>query len=248
VEFSLASKVLGSQKSKLKPRIPSGQRIYAIGDVHGRADLLANLFTRIDADLRKQPVQHSIQVLLGDYIDRGPDSRQVLDLIIGRRKTHSVIALKGNHEQCALNVLSDPSSFLQWKAVGGLNTILSYGIAASWSDDFKSVALAFANTLPDAHRRFLQDLPLSFTCGDFFFVHAGARPGIPLDEQSEHDLLWIREEFLLHEEDFGKVIVHGHTPNLEPEIRSNRINIDTGAYATSRLTCLVLEDDGMRLL
>jgi serine/threonine protein phosphatase 1 len=235
MKFSLARKALGSQKSELKPHIPSGQRIYAIGDVHGRADLLANLFARIDADLQLRPVQHSIQVLLGDYIDRGPDSRQVLDLIIGRRKGHSVIALKGNHEQCALNVLSDPSSLLQWKSVGGLNTVLSYGIAATWSDDFQSVAVAFANNLPDSHR-------------DFFFVHAGARPGIRLEEQSEHDLLWIREDFLLHEEDFGKIIVHGHTPNLEPEIRRNRINIDTGAYATGRLTCLVLEGDEMRLL
>jgi serine/threonine protein phosphatase 1 len=248
MKFSLAWKLLGSQKSELKPRTLSGQRIYAIGDVHGRADLLANLFARIDADLQMQPIQHSVQVLLGDYIDRGPDSRQVLDIVIGRRKTHSVIPLKGNHEQCALNVLSDPSSFLQWKSVGGLSTVLSYGIAASWTDDFQSVALAFANNLPDSHRRFLQGLPLSFTCGDFFFVHAGARPGIRLEEQSEHDLLWIRDDFLLHEEDFGKVIVHGHTPNLEPEIRRNRINIDTGAYATGRLTCLVLEDDEMRLL
>jgi serine/threonine protein phosphatase 1 len=251
MEFSLAWNVLRSQKSKLRPRIPSGQRVYAIGDVHGRADLLVNLFAHIDADLQTQPVRHSIQVLLGDYIDRGPDSRQVIDLLIDRRKSHNVIPLKGNHEQCALNVLRDPSSLLQWKSIGGLNTILSYGVTATWRDDFQSmsaVALAFTNNLPESHRRFLQELPLSFSSGDFFFVHAGARPGIRLQEQSEDDLLWIREDFLLHEEDFGKVVVHGHTPNLEPEIRPNRINIDTGAYATGRLTCLVLENDEMRLL
>jgi serine/threonine protein phosphatase 1 len=251
MEFSLVWNVLRTKTSKLKPRIPSGQRVYAIGDVHGRADLLANLFARIDADLRARPIPHPIQVLLGDYIDRGPDSRQVIDLLIGRRRSHDLIPLKGNHEQCALNVLLDPSSLLQWKSIGGLNTVLSYGVTPRWNDDFQSisaVALAFTNNLPEPHRRFLQGLPLSLTCGDFFFVHAGARPGIRLQEQSERDLLWIREDFLLHEEDFGKVVVHGHTPHLEPEIKPNRINIDTGAYATGRLTCLVLEDEEMRLL
>jgi serine/threonine protein phosphatase 1 len=251
MELFLAWNVLGSRKTKLKPRIPSDQRVYAIGDVHGRADLLANLFARIDSDLRARPIRHSIHVLLGDYIDRGPDSRQTVELLIERRKGYDLIPLKGNHEQCALNVLRDPSSVLQWKAIGGLNTILSYGVAPKWSDDLESmsaIAQAFTNNLPEPHRRFLQSLPLSFTCGDFFFVHAGARPGIRLHEQSENDLLWIREDFLLHEEDFGKIVVHGHTPNLEPEVKPNRINIDTGAYATGRLTCLVLEDDDMRFL
>jgi serine/threonine protein phosphatase 1 len=248
--FALAWNVLRSQKSKLKPSIPSGQRVYATGDVHGRADLLANLFTRIDADLQTRPARNSVQVFLGDYIDRGPESRQVIELLIGRRKIHNVIPLKGNHEQCALNVLHDPSLLAQWKSIGGLNTILSYGVTPVWTDSqsMSAVAIAFANNLPEHHLRFLQNLPLSFTCGDFFFVHAGARPGIRLQEQSENDLLWIREDFLLHEEDFGKVVVHGHTPTLEPDIRPNRINIDTGAYATGRLTCLVLEDDVMRLL
>ena len=250
MEFSLAWSVLRSRKSRLKARIPSGQRVYAIGDVHGRVDLLANLFARIDDDLQTRPVPHSVQVLLGDYIDRGPASRQVIDFLIDRRKSRDVIPLKGNHEQCALNVLRNPSSLLHWKSIGGLNTILSYGVTPTRSDihSMSAVALAFANNLPEPHQRFLHGLPLSFTCGDFFFVHAGARPGIRLQQQSENDLLWIREDFLLHEEDFGKVVVHGHTPNLEPEIKPNRINIDTGAYATGRLTCLVLEDDEMRFL
>ncbi len=103
------------------------------------------------------------------------------------------------------------------------------------------LATALGHSMPDSHRRFLGGLALSFSCGDFFFVHAGVRPGVPLQEQSQNDLLWIREDFLLHEEDFGKVVVHGHTPAREPDIRPNRINIDTGAYATGRLTCLVLE-------
>jgi serine/threonine protein phosphatase 1 len=110
------------------------------------------------------------------------------------------------------------------------------------------VSTAFRQALPDSHRRFIQGLALSFSCGDFFFVHAGARPGIPLQRQSQQDLLWIRDDFLMHEEDFGMVVVHGHTPLYEPDIRWNRINIDTGAYATGRLTCLVLEEDNMGFL
>src|SRR5208282_1257351 len=109
-------------------------------------------------------------------------------------------------------------------------------------------AIIFRLALPDSHRRFIEGLSLSLTCGDFFFAHAGVRPGVPLQQQSEQDLLWIRDDFLLHEEDFGKVVVHGHTPATQPDIRPNRINIDTGAYATGRLTCLVLEGDQMRFL
>jgi serine/threonine protein phosphatase 1 len=138
-----------------------------------------------------------------------------------------------------------------WQNIGGLSTVRSYGLTPTRGDDARSpekLAAALNHSMPDNHRRFLQGLALSFTCGDFFFVHAGVRPGIPLYEQSEQDLLWIREDFLLHEENFGKVIVHGHTPAREPEIRPNRINIDTGAYATGRLTCMVLEDNQMRFL
>jgi serine/threonine protein phosphatase 1 len=141
--------------------------------------------------------------------------------------------------------------FSAWKDIGGLSTLCSYGVSPTLGDNPRSpeeLAVALNHSMPDNHRRFLQGLALSFTCGDFLFVHAGVRPGIPLREQSEQDLLWIREDFLLHEEHFGKVIVHGHTPAREPEIRPNRINIDTGAYATGRLTCLVLEDEQMRFL
>ena len=130
-------------------------------------------------------------------------------------------------------------------------TLLSYGVTPTSRDNPQShqeAAKALREAMPVSHRRFLQHLALSFTCGDFFFAHAGIRPGIPLQEQSEQDLLWIRDDFLLHEEDFGKVVVHGHTAAMEPEIRPNRINIDTGAYATGRLTCLVLEGDQMSFM
>ena len=143
------------------------------------------------------------------------------------------------------------TSLSRWRNIGGLNTVRSYGVNPARSDDSKSqqeVAAALIQSMPESHRRFLQGLAVSFSCGDFFFAHAGVRPGVPLQEQSQHDLLWIRDEFLLYEEDFGKIVVHGHTPAQEPEIRANRINIDTGAYATGRLTCLVLEHDWMGFL
>jgi serine/threonine protein phosphatase 1 len=247
----LAWNVLTSKVQKAKPRIPDGQRVYAVGDVHGRADLLSALLARIDADLRAYPIAHPIQVFLGDYIDRGPHSCEVLDLLIARRRHHLMLYLKGNHETYAAQFLIDPSVLADWKHVGGINTLLSYGVTPSASEDQRGQHHAFAafrQALPDSHRRFLHSLALSFTCGDFFFAHAGVRPGIPLRQQCRQDLLWIREEFLLHEEDFGKVVVHGHTPAREPEIRPNRINIDTGAYATGRLTCLVLEGEQVSFL
>jgi serine/threonine protein phosphatase 1 len=247
----LAWKRLTSGALVQRPRLPAGTRVYAVGDMHGCADLLSKLFTRIDDDLKARPIAESVQVFLGDYIDRGPSSRQVIDLLIARRQGHDIVLLKGNHEDCALQFFRDHTVLSAWKNIGGLNTLRSYGVTSTRGDDPQSLdklAAALNDAMPDSHRRFLQGLALSFTCGDFFFVHAGVRPGIPLHEQSEQDMLWIREDFLLHEEDFGKVIVHGHTPAREPEILPNRINIDTGAYATGRLTCLVLEDDQVHFL
>jgi serine/threonine protein phosphatase 1 len=247
----LVWKGLRSRALAGRPRLPAGIRIYAVGDMHGCADLLFKLFRRVDDDLKARPIAESVQVFLADYIDRGSNSRQVIDLLIARRQGHDIVLLKGNHEDCALRFFSDPTVLSAWKNIGGLSTIRSYGVTPTRGEDLQSpeeLAAALYHSMPDNHRRLLYGLALSFTCGDFFFVHAGVRPGIPLYEQSEQDLLWIREDFLLHEEDFGKVIVHGHTPAREPEIRPNRINIDTGAYATGRLTCLVLEDDQMRFL
>jgi serine/threonine protein phosphatase 1 len=239
---------LTSQVQTAKPRLPDGMRIYAVGDVHGRADLLVELLARIDTDLKANPIAQSIQVFLGDYIDRGPNSREVLDRLIARRRHHRMLYLKGNHETCIAQVLNDPSALLDWGQIGGIYTLLSYGVTPSMTDDpraLQDVAEAFDQALPDSHRRFVQGLALSFTCGDFFFAHAGVRAGIPLSQQRQQDLLWIREEFLLCEADFGKVVIHGHTPTVRPDIRPNRINIDTGAYATGQLTCLVLQGDQM---
>jgi serine/threonine protein phosphatase 1 len=250
-ERSLARVALASRARKTKPRVPENIRIYAVGDIHGCADLLSALLKRIDYDLKTRPVAQALQVFLGDYIDRGPDSRRVLDLLIGRRHRHKAVFLKGNHELYAFEALTDPSVLAKWIKIGGIPTLASYGIKASRRNNPQSaqdMAQAFSKVIPESHRRFLGGLALSFSCGDFFFTHAGVRPGVPLQKQSEDDLLWIREDFLLHEGDFGMVVVHGHTPAIEPDVRENRINIDTGAYATGRLTCLVLEGDQITFL
>jgi serine/threonine protein phosphatase 1 len=245
--WNLASPI----QRKVKPQVPRGIRVYAIGDIHGRIDLLRGVFERIDASLEAYPIKHALHIFLGDYIDRGPHSREVIDALLARKHQHAMVFLKGNNESFAIQVLSDPSVLSEWTQSGGINTLLSYGVKPSTRDDpqsDKDIAIAFRQALPESHHQFIQSLALSFTCGDYFFTHAGVRPGIPLNEQSEQDLLWIREDFLLHEEDFGKVIVHGHTPVSEPEIRANRINIDTGAYATGRLACLVLQDDRIAII
>ena len=165
-----------------RPRLPGGRRVYAVGDIHGRADLLSALLTRIDDDLKSRPTTDAVHVFLGDYIDRGPSSRQVIDLLIARRQGHDVVLLKGNHEDFAIRFLSDPTLLSQWQSVGGLDTILSYGVTPSGRLDSQTqqqLATAFGTRIADSHRRFLGSLALSFTCGDFFFVHAGVRPRIP---------------------------------------------------------------------
>jgi serine/threonine protein phosphatase 1 len=156
------------------------------------------------------------------------------------------VFLKGNHESIALKCLSDPSLFEQWLRLGGRETLISYGLPVENLTNGKHVVelqSAFHQALPRAHLRFFSDLKSSFACGDFFFAHAGVKPGVELLHQKETDLLWIRDEFLSSRRDFGKIIVHGHTPASEIEVGSNRINIDTGAFATGRLTCLAIEGE-----
>lgn len=239
---------LKPRQSAKKPRLPEGVRVYAFGDIHGRADLLEEMLAVVDADLAHNPVQRPILVFLGDYVDRGPDSAGTLDLLIDRSRHFETVCLKGNHETFMLEVLRDPSRLSDWSKFGGLQTLMAYGVQPSLNPgSAEQVALieALRQRMPTAHLRFLENLPPSFECGDFFFVHAGVRPGIPLNEQTEADMLWIRDEFLASEETFGKFIVHGHTPVREPDIRPNRANIDTGAYATGNLTLLTIQEDSI---
>jgi serine/threonine protein phosphatase 1 len=227
-----------------RPSLPEGLRIYAIGDIHGRLDLLDELLSRIEADVAAHPIANSLSVFLGDYIDRGPSSRETVDRLIAQGERGECIFLKGNHEQIATKCLSERRLFDQWMRLGGLETLISYGVAQENLANGNSIAklqAAFHDALPQPHFRFFRQLRPSFACGDFFFAHAGVKPRVELSHQKESDLLWIREEFLNSTENFGKIVVHGHTPVPEIDIGPNRINIDTGAFATGRLTCLVIE-------
>lgn len=229
-----------------RPRLPKGVRIYAVGDLHGCADLLAGAFDLIDADLARSKPERAIQVFLGDYIDRGPDTKRTIDLLIDRGQRHETVFVKGNHEALLMSLLDDPRMLPNWIQLGGMTTLMSYGIATSTNDVLqrgRGVSIALAAAIPKAHTDFLTNLVPCFSFGDYFFAHAGVRPGITLEKQSEQDLMWIREPFLSSDRDFGKMVVHGHTPSLEPEIRSNRINIDTGAYATGLLTVVAIQDE-----
>jgi serine/threonine protein phosphatase 1 len=234
-----------------RPGLPAGLRIYAIGDIHGRLDLLDQMLARIDADIAARPAIRPVYVFLGDYIDRGPSSRETIDRLIEHGAANETVFLRGNHELMAIKCLSDRSLFDQWLRFGGLQTLASYGVIPDGLAKRKQIVElqeAFHSVLSPAHFRFLHDLVNSFSCGDFFFAHAGAKPNVELSRQKENDLLWIREEFLSSTCDFGKIIVHGHTPNDEIDVGPNRINIDTGAFATGRLTCLVIESETLSVI
>jgi serine/threonine protein phosphatase 1 len=222
-----------------------------VGDIHGRLDLLDKLLALINADLIQRPAAKAIYVFLGDYIDRGPSSRQTIDRLIGQGSAHESVFLRGNHESIALKCLTDRALFDKWLRLGGLETLMSYGLPAEILANGRRVVelqSAFHSALPQSHFRFFCDLQDSFTCGDFYFAHAGVKPNVELSRQKQSDLLWIRDEFLSSTRDFGKIVVHGHTPATEIQIMPNRINIDTGAFATGRLTCLVLEAEELSII
>jgi serine/threonine protein phosphatase 1 len=234
-----------------RPSLPAGPRIYAVGDIHGRLDLLDELLSRVNADIAHRPTARPVFFFLGDYIDRGPYSRETIDRLIELGATKECVFLKGNHEQIAIKCLSDPSLFDRWMRLGGVETLVSYGVAPrnmARGQQIVELQSAFHGAVPQAHFRFFRDQQTSFACGDFFFVHAGVKPRIELSRQAENDLLWIRDEFLSSNEDFGKIVVHGHTPTREIEVRPNRINIDTGAFATGKLTCLVIEEESLSVI
>ena len=224
-------------------------RVYAIGDIHGRLDLLDRAIDAIDRDLRERGGA-AVTVTLGDYVDRGPASRGVLDRLSVNPFPTPYVAIKGNHELMLEKFLADPALGPQWRDFGGLETLHSYGIPAGrfmMGRDYPAAAEALRGAIVP-HIGFLQSLRMSYGHGKYFFCHAGVRPGVPLDRQDAHDLMWIRAEFLASDADFGKVVVHGHTPVERPEVKANRINIDTGAFATGQLTCVVLDDEGHRFL
>lgn len=229
------------------PRVPNGFRVYAVGDIHGRSDLLARLHDKILADMATAPEQYRVLVYLGDYIDRGPDSRGVIDQVLAFRPDGTErVFLKGNHESAMLAALEgNMAQAREWMNYGGLPALQSYGINIK-PESLKSPAGLLSlyeqlqRQVPESHRNFLNALLPSFFLGDYLFVHAGVNPQHPLTAQKEEDLLWIRDGFLRCRRYLGKVIVHGHTITSQPDVRDNRIGIDTGAYATGRLTAMVL--------
>lgn len=233
------------------PCLRSSRRIYCVGDIHGRLDLLDGLLSRITADLTSAPTNELLFLFVGDYIDRGPSSRGVIDRLVALSEIVPTVFLRGNHEELFVDFLWQPLILPYWKTVGGYATLLSYGVVPSLQpseQDCTAVAEALLAALPDRHRTFFESLRTIYTEDDYLFVHAGLRPGRPLEAQDERDLLWIRDVFLNSTQRHSHYVIHGHTPVPEPDLRPNRANIDTGAFATGRLSCLVIQGAERRLI
>ena len=245
---------LFARTPRQRPSVPEGRVVYAIGDIHGRADLLTRMHGLIREDAARRPAQETVAIYLGDYVDRGPGSREVLDILLDEPlEGVSQVHLYGNHEDALLTFLQDPGIAPAWFTFGGLATLQSYGLRPKPSDADDPERLVdlqqeFAEALPARHLDFLRGLALHHSEGSYLFVHAGIRPGVPLAQQKAADLIGIRDEFLRSRADHGQVVVHGHSIVDEPEVAPNRIAVDTGAYATGRLTCLRLEGEERRFL
>jgi serine/threonine protein phosphatase 1 len=231
---------------------PEGFRLYAVGDVHGRLDALNALVAAIHEDTKT--AEHPVLIMLGDYVDRGPASRQVIERLIELESDPHLETrfIRGNHDETMLRFVTEPTVGTSWCSFGGAETLQSYGVQApTMGDDteaWEAASAAFAAAIPSGHVRFLQALEPSVEYGDYFFTHAGVRPGVDLSDQDLHDLMWIRDDFLRGSAAFSKTIVHGHTPEPDAFVSDRRIGVDTGAYATGRLTAVVLEGVGRRLI
>lgn len=240
-------------RSATQAAMPKGTIAYAIGDIHGRDDLLEKLLSKITNHAGQRPTNRRVIVFLGDYVDRGWQSKDVLErLSTLEMPGFEAVFLKGNHEEALLTFLEEPQFLDNWRQYGGLETLHAYGLKdlnfRADEDYVRAVHAEFEATLPPHHRAFLSGLPTKFELGGYLFVHAGVRPGIPLEQQSENDMRWIRDEFLNSHADFGKRVVHGHCPEEEPQARPNRIGVDTGAYITGVLTAAVLCDTDVSFL
>jgi serine/threonine protein phosphatase 1 len=245
------------RKSQRRPvnlpaRVPDGVRVYAFGDTHGRSDLLRSLLDAIQHDALGSSLQ-TVVVGLGDYVDRGPDSNGVLQVLADGIAGMEFVSVRGNHEQMMLDFLDSPEkSGALWLANGARETLASYGIETRpvprpSAGDLRSLRDALAARVPPRHLMSLQRTQLSYISGDYLFVHAGVRRDVAATEQAAADLLWTRQSSADEDEPFEKVVVHGHTPVEEPFIGRYRINLDTGAQFTNRLSCLVLQGDSATL-
>ena len=247
----ISQKLRNSPSENVVPYIPHNQRVYGIGHIHGRADLLDELHQKILRDSEEYQ-GHKTVVYLGDYIDRGEQSRQVIEMLLANPLAgFESVYLKGNHEKVLLDFIEYPEAAVAWLTFGGREALKSYGIESEHFPvglEVHELARQFDRKLPQKHRTFIGSGLENWQCGNYYFVHAGIRPGIALEEQSIEDKLWIRDEFLHSSKNHGKIIVHGHSITSEPEIKPNRIGIDTGAFTSGVLTCLVLEQDKQRFL
>ncbi len=251
---SILKKILCSKKNEPSLLgLPKNHRLYCIGDIHGRLDLLLEAHQKISVDAAAFDGV-KILVYLGDYIDRGSQSRQVIDCLLEDNfSDFKKVFLLGNHEQVLLQFLlgNDASMALDWFKFGGLATLASYGVRIDGIPtltDLARLQAEFKKRVPARHLAFFENLVLNYEIGGYFFVHAGIKPKIKLHRQRPEDMLWIREEFVNSDLFHGKVIVHGHTITDEPEMLHNRIGIDTGAYASGILTCAVFESINCRFL
>ncbi|OYX35175.1 MAG: serine/threonine protein phosphatase [Brevundimonas subvibrioides] len=239
--------------SKTKPlpsaRTPEETVVWAVGDIHGRSDLSAPLIDAIRADLVASAASRKVIVFLGDHVDRGPDSRGVLDQLVevGSDTRLEVHCLRGNHEERLEAFLDEPDLGPSWCDYGGREALMSYGVVPPVmkgdADGWVAASVALGEALPDSHRRLLRSQAYCVSIGDYFFAHAGARPGVPLEAQSPEDLMWIRQAFLDHPAPFEQVVVHGHTPSETVVWDGRRIGVDTGAYATNVLSAVRLEGE-----
>lgn len=232
-----------SDEALSAPAVPPGQRVYAVGDIHGRHDLFEALVGAIDADDEASVPAETTVVLLGDLVDRGPDSAEVVALARKWQQRRRVRILGGNHEEMFLRGFEELEVFRHFLRHGGRETLFSYGIDRTQflHATMEEAQQLMRDTVPWEDIAFLEGFEDMVKIGDYVFVHAGIDPRVPLDEQSRRDLRWIREPFLSHADPHGAVVVHGHTITDAPEDCGNRIGIDTGAFMSGRLTALVLE-------
>lgn len=228
-------------------RAPPGERIYAIGDIHGRLDLLDDLLARIDADDAERPEARTQLIFLGDLADRGPDSRGVIERLMALAEMRpGTRFIAGNHEELLILAWArDTRALGLFHRVGGRETMASYGVPYHLYDGatLEELGEIVAKAIPKPHIDFLGSFEDFVVAGDYVFVHAGLRPGFSIEEQVSSDLRWIRKDFTEHRGDFGSMVIHGHTITEQIDERVNRIGIDTGAYASGKLTAIGIEGD-----
>jgi serine/threonine protein phosphatase 1 len=240
------------EKPLVEPKLPDNLRLYCIGDIHGRDDLLLKIHSQIISDQLDYEGQVKI-IYVGDYVDRGMHSKQVINFLTNKyRFSEQSIFLRGNHEQVLLDFLEDDAVGPAWLAYGGQATLASYGVLVTKiltkRQDYIEIQQAFKDLLPESHLQFFKKTVFSYREGSYFFVHAGVNPKHSITRQKNDDLMWIRDAFISSSKNYEKIVVHGHTISDQPDFRINRIGIDTGAFVSGVLTCLVLEGSEQRVL